>query len=100
MLSPVSQIAFNGIYDLIVPQGTSKDKIEAKANQARKIINDNIPIGNQLYNIVPFNDRIRIVSTIDNPNVIMNLFEAIGGEDLARQYMAKNRQEYRLNIQV
>lgn len=100
MLSPVRNIVFGGIYDLIVPNGTPKDKIEAKVAQTQKIIREKITDNDKLYQVVAFNDRIRFVSATDNPNIITNLFEAIGGEDLARQYINKNRQEYRLNIQA
>ncbi|MBO6180668.1 hypothetical protein J6O86_03170 [bacterium] len=100
MLSPVKNIAFNGIYDLVVPNGTPKDKIEAKTEQIRKIIRDNITDNDKFYQLAAFDDRIRVVSAIDNPNQIANLFEVIGGEDLAKQYINRNRQEYRLNIQA
>ena len=98
MLSHIQNIAFCGIYDLIVPNGTPKEKINAKSIQTQQIIAKNIVNGYETFNVVAFNDRIRIVSRRDDPNVIMNLFEAIGGRDLALQYMDKNRQEFRLNI--
>lgn len=101
MLNPVQNITFGGIYDLVVPNGMPKDKIDAKANQIQKIINDNLNAdNNKLYQVAAFNDRIRFVSAIDNPNIIANLFEVIGGEDLAKQYINRNRQEYRLNLQA
>ena len=100
MLRPVQDIAFRGIYDLVFPTGTPKDKIDAKANQIQKIIRSNITDNDKLYQVAAFSDRIRFVSAIDNPNVIANLFEVIGGEDLAMQYINKNRQEYRINIQA
>lgn len=100
MLSPVKNIAFNGIYDLVVPNGTPKDKIEAKTEQIRKIIRDNITDNDKFYQLATFDDRIRVVSAIDNPNQIANLFEVIGGEDLAKQYIRKNTQEYKLDLQA
>ena len=100
MLSPVKNIAFNGIYDLVVPNGTSKDKIEAKTAQFQKIIRDNLSKDDKFYNVVAFDDRIRFVSAIDNPNVIANIFETIGGENLAKQYIRKNTQEYKLDLQA
>ena len=101
MLNPVKSITFGGIYDLVVPSGTPKEKIDAKTAQIQKLINDNLSAdSNKFYQVVGFNDRIRFVSAIDNPNVIANLFEVIGGEDLAKQYINRNRQEYRLNIQA
>jgi len=100
MLSPVKNIAFNGIYDLVVPSGTPKDKIEAKAAQFQKIIRDNLSKDDKFYNVVAFDDRIRFVSAIDNPNVIANIFETIGGENLAKQYIRKNIQEYKLDLQA
>ena len=101
MLNPVKNIAFGGIYDLVVPSGTPKDKIKAKTKQIQKIIRNNLASDdNKLYKVVAFDDRIRFVSAIDNPNVIANIFETIGGENLARQYINRNKQEYRLNIQI
>ena len=100
MLSPVKNIAFNGIYDLVVPNGTPKDKIEAKTAQFQKIIRDNLSKDDKFYNVVAFDDRIRFVSAIDNPNVIANIFETIGGENLAKQYIRKNIQEYKLDLQA
>ena len=100
MLSPVKNIAFNGIYDLVVPNGTPKDKIEAKTEQIRKIIRDNITDNDKFYQLAAFDDRIRFVSAIDNPNVIANIFETIGGENLAKQYIRKNTQEYKLDLQA
>lgn len=100
MLSSLKNIAFNGIYDFVVAKGTPKDKVEAKTAQIEKIIRDNISKDERLYKVVAFDDRIRFVSAIDNPNVIANLFEIIGGENLARQYIRKNVQEYKLDLQV
>jgi hypothetical protein len=54
----------------------------------------------KFYNVVAFDDRIRFVSAIDNPNVIANIFETIGGENLAKQYIRKNTQEYKLDLQA
>lgn len=98
MLNPVQNIAFGGIYDLMVPNGTPREKINAKSIQTQQIIAKKIANGYNTFNVATFDDRIRIVSRTDDPNVIMNLFEAIGGKDLALQYMNRNRQEFRLNI--
>ena len=98
MLKRIQNIAFGGIYDLMVQNGTPKEKINAKSLQAQKIIAKNIANGYNTFNVVAFNDRIRIISRSDDPNVIMHLFEAIGGRDLALQYMNRNKQEFRLNI--
>lgn len=101
MLSRVQNISFGGIYDFVVPNGTPKEKIDAKVEQIQKLVNDNLSADkNKFYQVVGFNDRIRFVSAIDNPNIIANLFEVIGGEDLAKQYINRNRQEYRLNLQA
>lgn len=100
MLNPVQNISFNGIYDLVVPEGTSKDKIEAKTAQFQKVIRDNLSKDNKWYQVVAFDDRIRFISAMDNPNVIANLFETIGGENLAKQYIRKNVQEYKLDLQA
>ena len=99
MLRPVHSIAFAGIYDLVVPKGTSQDRINGKAAEIEKIAN-NSRNGNKFFTVVPFYDRVRIVSSIDNPNVICELFEAVGGENLAKQYIQRNVQEYKLNVQV
>jgi len=98
MLSPVKNISFGGIYDFVVSSGTPKEKIDAKVMQIQKLIRDSLH--EEYYKVVGFNDRIRLVSAADSPTIITGLFNAIGGEDLARQYVNRNRQEYRLNLQV
>lgn len=98
MIRPINNIAFGGIYDFVVPKGTPKEKIDAKVEQTQKLIRDNLQ--EEYYTVVGFNDRIRLVSAVDSPTIITGIFNAIGGEDLARQYISRNRQEYRLNLQI
>ncbi len=100
MLDRVQNIAFKGVYDLIVPRGTSKDRINCKAAEIEKVVTENVGDELQLIRVHPFDDRIRIISKIDNPYLISNLFNAIGGEALALQYFKRNVQEYNLNIQA
>ena len=98
MLSPVKNIAFGGIYDFVVPSGTPKEKIDVKVAQTQKFIRENLSA--DFYMVIGFDDRIRLVSVADNPNIMLALFDTIGGKDLAKQYINRNKQEYRLNLQV
>ncbi len=105
MLKGVQNISFNGIYDLRVPENTPKyiidDKAKATEDAIKEFFNvddlDSINIG---IKVQPNDSGIRLVTAVDNPWMMVELFKRIGGEKLAKEYVNRNAQEYKLNINV
>ena len=102
MIKGIQSISFGGIYDLKVPQNTPQETIDKKVEDTKRIIAKtlNIKYENSFFDVKGFDDRIRIVTSVENPWLMASIFEAIGGTDLAVKYMKNNTQEYKLDIQA
>jgi hypothetical protein len=81
-------ITFNGIYNVNFPKNTSPVEIQEKANKAETFLKK-IYEQRGGYAVKAFDRYIRIVTDTDNPWLLVNLFQEIGGKDLAEKYIKK-----------
>lgn len=98
MIGKVHNISFNGIYDFTFPKGTSKKDIDTTKQKLVSFIEEKCGDTKNLYQVAAMNNKIRLVTALDNPNTIAYIFEHIGGEKLAMKYIERNKQEYFLNL--
>lgn len=70
------------------PKGTSQAKIQEKSEIAQKFLKQ--ALGKYAgYQVHAFDDSMRIVTSVDNPWLLVSLFTQIGGESLAKKYIQK-----------
>ena len=103
MLKSIQNISFGGIYDIQMPNNTQKAAIEAKAKDTENAIKEYFGVDNidsiKLGIKVQTNATgIRIVTAVDNPWFMTSLFKRIGGQDLANEYVNRNIQRYKIDI--
>ena len=93
----VSKISFNGIYDIRFSKSTPDEKIAQAQDKLNSWLeNKNLT---DCFEVVNFNDMdnnkssakgFRMISSIDNPSLIVNLLASVN-EKLAQQYIEKSK---------
>lgn len=81
-------ITFNGIYNVNFPKNTPVAEIQEKANKAEAFLKK-LYGQHDGYAVKTFDRYIRIITSTDNPWFIVKLFQEIGGDDLAEEYVKK-----------
>ena len=91
----VQNVTFKGVYNVNFPKNTSQGVIQEKANIAENFLKTICGQSNG-YAVKAFDRYIRIVTSTENPWLLVQLFKEIGGEKLAEKYV----NEVAININI